>query len=106
MLRALIKATASDDRLLAGAFYVVDAAELARSRRFVEPGRTIGMSIPAERAIDVDEEHDLLAAEAVLAARPVRPGPDRRAADRRRPGVRDRGGGRQPQRRPGAGARA
>jgi hypothetical protein len=64
VLRALIKATASDDRLLAGAFYVVDAAELARSRRFVEPGRTIGMSIPAERAIDVDEEHDLLAAEA------------------------------------------
>ena len=83
VLRALIKATASDDRLLAGAFYVVDAAELARSRRFVEPGRTIGMSIPAERAIDVDEEHDLLAAEAVLAARPVRPVPigERRIGD-------------------------
>ncbi len=73
VLHALIDATAGDDRLLAGAFYVVDAAELARSRRFVEPGRTIGLSIPAERAIDVDEEHDLLAAEAVLAARPVRP---------------------------------
>ena len=38
VLRALIKATASDDRLLAGAFYVVDAAELARSRRLRRAG--------------------------------------------------------------------
>jgi N,N'-diacetyllegionaminate synthase len=75
VLRALIKATAGDDRLLAGAFYVVDAAELARSRRLIEPGRTVGVLIPAERAVRVDEEHDLLAAEAVLAARPVRPVP-------------------------------
>ena len=80
VLRALIKATASDDRLLAGAFYVVDAAELARSRRFVEPGRTIGLSIPAERSDRRRRGADLLAAEAVLAARPIRPRPDRRAA--------------------------
>ena len=75
VLRALIHAPATDDRLLAGAFYVVDAAELARSRRLIEPGRTVGVSIPGDRAISVDEEHDLQAAEAVLAARPVRPVP-------------------------------
>jgi N-acetylneuraminate synthase/N,N'-diacetyllegionaminate synthase len=41
----------------------------------VEPGRTIGLELPAERAIEVHEERDLLAAEAVLAGRPVRPVP-------------------------------
>ena len=46
VLRSLIKATASDDRLLAGAFYVVDAADLARSRRLVEPGRRSGCRSP------------------------------------------------------------
>ena len=39
------------------------------------PGRTLGPPIRPERAVDVDEEIDLLVAEALLAARPVRPVP-------------------------------
>jgi N,N'-diacetyllegionaminate synthase len=63
------------DRLLAGAFYVVGSDVLRDRRRFVEPGETIGLPLPAERAVDVDEEHDLVAADAMLGARPVRPVP-------------------------------
>ncbi len=62
-----------EDQLLAGAFYVVAASDLRRDGMFVAPGRTLGHPVPASRAIDVDEELDLLVAEAVLAARPVRP---------------------------------
>ena len=80
VLRALIKATASDDRLLAGAFYVVDAGRArAGSRRFVEPGRTIGLSVPAERS---DRRRrgarPASSPKRLLAARPIRPCPDRR----------------------------
>lgn len=57
--------------LIAGAFYVVSAARLRRTHRFVD-GSTVGMVVPVERAIDVDEESDLQIAEALLAARPVR----------------------------------
>ncbi len=66
-------AVVGDDRLLAGAFYVIAIADLRRTGRFVEPGRTQGYVVSAARAIDVDEELHLLVAEAVLAATPVRP---------------------------------
>jgi sialic acid synthase SpsE/CMP-N-acetylneuraminic acid synthetase len=82
---ALVAASdrSAGDALLAGAFYVIDVGELARERRFVVPGRTVGLAIPPERAIDVDEEPDLVAAEALLASRPVRPVPigERRIGD-------------------------
>ncbi|MEI7745698.1 MAG: N-acetylneuraminate synthase family protein, partial [Chloroflexota bacterium] len=68
-------AVAGRDVLLAGAFYVTTPADLHRCGRFVEPGVTLGQPLPADRAVDVDEAHELLAAEAVLAARPVRPVP-------------------------------
>lgn len=65
-------AASGEDVLLAGAFYVVSPGRLRGERRFVVPGETLGLSLPAERAVDVDEPSDLLAAEAVLAARAVR----------------------------------
>ncbi len=67
-------ATAADalDVLLAGAFYVVAPSSLRASRRFVEPGVTLGHVIAPDRAIDVDEELDLVLAEAILAS-PRRP---------------------------------
>jgi sialic acid synthase SpsE len=64
---------ASEDVLLAGAFYVVAPDDLRRTRSFVEPGRTWGQLVPSERAVDVDAESDLLLAESILGARPVRP---------------------------------
>jgi N-acetylneuraminate synthase/N,N'-diacetyllegionaminate synthase len=70
-----VVAAGAPDVLLAGAFYVVDAARLLATRRFVEPGRTLGQLVPPERAVDVDEEVDLALAEALLARRPVRPVP-------------------------------
>jgi N,N'-diacetyllegionaminate synthase len=71
----LVAATTVDgaELLLAGAFFVISPAELRATRRFVQPGRALGHAIPAETAIDVDDERDLVAAEAHLAARPVRP---------------------------------
>lgn len=65
-------ATDRPDVLLSGAFYVADPVALRRTRRLVVPGRTLGQLVPAERATDVDEEHDLRVAEALLAGRPVR----------------------------------
>ena len=67
-----VPSDAASDRRLVGAFYVVEPNELRRTGRFVEPGRTLGQVIPPETAIDVDEERDLVIAEALLAARPVR----------------------------------
>ena len=60
------------DTILTGAFYVVEPAELARSHRFVEPGVTIGLRVAPDRSVDVDEANDLVIAEALAAARPVR----------------------------------
>jgi len=58
--------------ILTGAFYVVDPQTFARDRRFVVPGVTLGSHIPPERSVDLDEDVDLLVAEALLAVRPVR----------------------------------
>jgi N,N'-diacetyllegionaminate synthase len=58
---------------LAGAFYVIAPGRLRSTKRFVEPRSTVGLEVPPARAIDVDGEVDLLLAEAILAARPVRP---------------------------------
>ena len=59
--------------LLAGACYVVAAQQLRGSGRFVTPGETLGLELPLERAVDVDQPHQLAEAEAMLAARTVRP---------------------------------
>jgi N-acetylneuraminate synthase/N,N'-diacetyllegionaminate synthase len=67
-----VPAGAAGDTRLAGAFYVVAPADLRASGRFVEPGRALGHRIAPQTAVDVDEESDLVAAEALLAARPVR----------------------------------
>jgi N-acetylneuraminate synthase/N,N'-diacetyllegionaminate synthase len=63
------------EALLAGAFYVTGSEALRASRRFVEPGRTLGLPVRPDRAVDIDEEHDLVVAEALLASHPVRPVP-------------------------------
>ncbi len=60
------------DAILTGAFYVVEPGALERSRRFVEPGTTIGLRVAAERSLDVDEPDDLAIADALVAARPIR----------------------------------
>jgi sialic acid synthase SpsE/CMP-N-acetylneuraminic acid synthetase len=62
-------AARSDDVLLTGAFYVVAPADLRRARGFVELGRTLGRLVSPERAVDIDEEHDLVVAEAMAGAR-------------------------------------
>ena len=62
----------ADDLLLTGAFFVVDVDQLRASRTFVIPGVTRGSVIPPERAIDIDEPHDLVMAEAMSRARPMR----------------------------------
>ncbi len=67
--------TPGGELLLAGACYIVAVEVLRRTGRLVNPGDTVGMPIPAERAIDIDEPWQLAVAEALLAARPVRPLP-------------------------------
>lgn len=59
--------------LLTGGFYVVDPETLRRTGRFVELGRTIGLSVDPERSVDIDRETDFVIAEAAAAARPIRP---------------------------------
>lgn len=63
---------AARDTMLSGGFYVCAPAELRRVRRFVEPGRTLGLVVSPERAVDVDHAPDLTVAEGLLAARPTR----------------------------------
>lgn len=70
-----LAAPGAADLLLAGAFWVVDAARLRETGQLVEPGLTLGHVVAPERAVDIDEEHDLVVAEALLAGRPVRPVP-------------------------------
>ena len=60
--------------LLSGGVYVSGPASLRTTRAFAGPD-SIGVRIPPERAVDVDEPHDLVAAEAYAAARPIRPVP-------------------------------
>jgi N,N'-diacetyllegionaminate synthase len=57
--------------LPAGSFYVISPARLREAGSFAPPD-AMAVLIPAERAIDVDEAGDLLAAEALAAAAPVR----------------------------------
>ena len=59
--------------LLTGGFYVTPPAALRQAGMFVEPGVTLGVEIPLDRAIDIDEPADLVAAAGTLAARPVAP---------------------------------
>lgn len=60
------------EHLLGGAFYVISPDELRTTRAFVTPGRTHGLVVPEERSVDVDEEADLAAAEALAAAHATR----------------------------------
>lgn len=60
--------------LLSGGVYVSDPAHLRATRAFAGPD-AIGLRIPPARAVDVDEPHDLVAAEAYAAACPIRPVP-------------------------------
>ncbi len=71
----LVREEAEATHLLTGAIYVIDPELLRAEGRFVIPGRTRGVVVPAERSVDLDEPHDLMAAEGILAARPVRPVP-------------------------------
>ena len=66
-----VGATAAD-AILTGAFYVVDPGALARTRRFVDPGSTIGFEVAPDRSIDVDEPADLEMAEGLVAGRQTR----------------------------------
>ena len=58
--------------VLTGAFYVIDPLELARARTFTPRGRTVAAIVAPDRSIDIDEPADLVIAEAMAAARPVR----------------------------------
>ncbi len=66
-------AEAGGRHVLSGAFYVIAPDDLRRARAFLEPGRTIGYAVAAERSVDIDEPHDLLVAEALSAATLARP---------------------------------
>ncbi len=59
--------------ILTGAFYVSQPKDLLRTHQFVETGRTLGHLVTLDRSVDVDEAVDMIVAEALLAARPVRP---------------------------------
>ena len=59
--------------VLSGAFYVIAPEELHSTRRFVIEGRTRGAVVPPERSVDVDEDMDIVVADALAHARPVRP---------------------------------
>ena len=56
-----------------GAVYVTTVELLRSAGAFIVPGVTRGVVLPAERAVDVDHPHDLIVAEALVAARPVTP---------------------------------
>ena len=73
---------------------------------FVETGRTLGHLVAIDRSVDVDEAVDMIVAEALLAARPVRPVSIGQKDHRSRLDVCHRRSRRQPQRRPGARASA
>lgn len=62
---------AGHELLLTGGVYVVAAGELRATGQLAGRAPTLGFEVPRERAVDVDEEVDLLVAEALLAARPV-----------------------------------
>jgi N,N'-diacetyllegionaminate synthase len=59
-----------------GAVYVASARHLHGGGSFIEPGRTRGVTLAPEFAIDVDDESDLAAADALAsrAAAPIRVG--------------------------------
>ena len=59
--------------LLTGGFYVASPDALRRAGRFVEPGVTLGVEVPPDRAVDIDTADDLVVAAARLRARPVPP---------------------------------
>jgi N-acetylneuraminate synthase/N,N'-diacetyllegionaminate synthase len=58
---------------LTGAVYVASAGDLLRGEGFYQPGRTRGVALGRERAVDVDEPADLVVAEALASAAPASP---------------------------------
>ena len=69
------RAAGDHAHLLTGAVYVSEPGALRSLGTFVPEDRTSAHVVPAERAVDVDEPHDLAIAEGLLDARPVRPVP-------------------------------
>ena len=65
--------------LLTGGFYVANPEALGRAHRFVEPGVTVGVEVPPDRAVDIDTADDLVVAAAYRRARDI---PPLRIADR------------------------
>jgi N,N'-diacetyllegionaminate synthase len=68
-----VDADPATTHLLTGAAYVITPAALRAGGRFLEPGQTLGLAVPVERSVDIDEPSDLLVAAAMLRARPVTP---------------------------------
>ena len=62
----------ADDEILTGAIYVIAPEELRANRRFIGP-RTVGLRVPPQRSVDIDDPDDLVVAEAFARARPIRP---------------------------------
>jgi N,N'-diacetyllegionaminate synthase len=60
--------------VLSGAVYVVAPADLAASRRF-DPDGASALVLPPSRAVDIDEEVDLVIAAGLLEHRAIRPVP-------------------------------
>jgi N-acetylneuraminate synthase/N,N'-diacetyllegionaminate synthase len=54
-----------------GAVYVASAADLLSGRGFLESGRTIGVILPAQFAVDIDDGADLIAADGLAARAPA-----------------------------------
>jgi len=48
-----------------GSVYVISAALLSRSERFIHEGTTLGIELPKNRSLDIDSEADLALAESV-----------------------------------------
>ncbi len=73
VLEPAVAVDAPTTYLLTGAAYVITPSALRATGRFVDPGQTLGLVVPAERSFDIDEPPDLVVASAMLRARPVAP---------------------------------
>jgi len=61
--------------LLTGAFYICVTDAVRQTRSLAHPGATLGLEVPADRSVDIDEPSDLISAEQLAMARPVTPVP-------------------------------
>lgn len=63
-----------------GAVYVLSAALLSSSERFIHDGATLGIELPKSRSLDIDTEADLALAESVARGEALAPRSDAAAA--------------------------